>query len=51
MSANETFTHKAFYSKKVNAVHSLTHYVRDNPVIRYVQQMSIALFSGKGQGF
>ena len=51
MSVIRPFTHKAFYSQKVNAVHSLTHYVRDTPVIRYVQQMSIALFSGKGRGF
>ena len=51
MSANETFTHKAFCSQKVNAVHSLIHYVRDTPVIRYVQQMSVVLFSEKGRGF
>ena len=44
MSTNETLTHKAFCSQKVNAVHSLTHYVRDTPVIRYVQQMSVVLF-------
>ena len=51
MSANETFTHKAFCSRKVNAVHSLTYYVRYTPVNQYVQQMYVAPFSEKGRGF
>ena len=51
MSANETFTHKAFCSRKVNAMHSLTYYVRYTPVNQYVQQMSVAPFSEKGRGF
>ena len=51
MSVIRPFTHEVFCSRKVNAVHSLTHYVRDTPVIRYVQQMSVVLFSEKGRGF
>jgi len=38
MSANETFTHKAFCSLKMNAVHSMSNCVRDTPTVQYVQK-------------
>ena len=48
MSANGTFTHKAFCSRKVNAVHSVPDCVRGVLIIHYVWQISVAMFSKKG---
>ena len=47
MSANETFTHKAFYSRKVNALHSMPDCVRCVPIVQYVQQVFVTMFSEK----
>jgi len=51
MSADETFTHKAFYNRKVNAVHSLPDCVRETLIVLFIQQMSVALFSETGREF
>ena len=51
MSANETFTHKAFCSRKVNAVHSVPDCVRDTLIVLFIQQMSVAMFSERGREF
>ena len=48
MSVIRPFTHKAFYSRKANAVHSVFNSVRGVPIIQYVRQMSVTMFSKKG---
>lgn len=51
MSDNETLTHKAFGSRKVNAVHSVPNCVRETLIVLLILQMSVALFSEKGREF
>lgn len=51
MSANETFTLKAFCCLKVNAVHSMYNYVHGVPTFQHVQQMSVVMFSERDEGF
>ena len=48
MSANETFTHKTFCSRKVNAVHSVFNCVRGVLIIQYVWQMIVVMSPEKG---
>ena len=48
MPDNETFTHKAFCSLKVNAVHSMYNCVRDILCVLYVRQVFIVIFSESG---
>src|SRR3712207_3849698 len=48
MSADETFTHKAFCCLKVNAVHSVPDCIRGVPSVQYVQQVSVVMFSENG---
>ena len=48
MSANETFTLKAFYCLKVNAVHSVPDCIRGVPIVLHVQQVPVVMFSENG---
>lgn len=41
MSANETFTHKAFCRPKTNAVHSMSNCVRGIPTVQCIQQKTV----------
>lgn len=51
MSVNGTFTCKPFCSRKVNAVHSVPACVRETLIVLFIQQMSVALYSERVEGF